>query len=80
MTAFQTFNSWEDSREDRKWEQEKIDLVRRHRGARFEFLKNPSNIFEKNIYVKQRALQICKFLKKNTLYFGHSKKDKYGYF
>jgi hypothetical protein len=39
-------------------------------------------IFLKKISMcsKRRALQICKFLKKNTLYFGHSKKDKYGYF
>jgi hypothetical protein len=53
----------------------KIDLVRRHHGARFEFFKNPSNIFEEiSTCSKRRALQICNFLKKNTLYFGHRKK------
>jgi hypothetical protein len=59
----------------------KIDLVPRHHGARFGFFKNLSKKLKKiSTCSKRRALLICKFLKKNTLYFEHSKKDKYGYF
>jgi hypothetical protein len=83
VSSASTYASWRKIQNDvlNISDKRKIDLVPRHHGARFGFFKNLSKKLKKiSTCSKRWALQICKFLKKNTLYFEHSKKDKYGYF